>query len=372
MAIIDIDGYLKTIYFDPNHPAAYGGVDKLYRFVKSDGQPVSKGQIKKWLSKQNVYVKHKPLKRKFTRARVVVPRKFYQFDADTISMTRYDKNNMGFKYILIIVDILSRFAWTHPLKSLTGKEMVVALKTVLSKNPENMRTDGGSEFINVQVSRYLRSQNIDNFQTLNEAKANYVERIIKTIKTKLVKYMHHNETFEWVDVLPKIIHNYNNTYHRSIKMTPSQALTIDNPTLWQMQYGPKPKPLTKITSKPPKDKSPYTFKMGDKVKLSFIRSKFDRAYDQKWTDEVFSITERTNKQNIPQYSVKDWSNDPVRGTFYEAELQNVTVNEDVEYKIEKVLKYRMHRGQRQAFIKWSGWHRKFNSWIDANTIEEKV
>jgi len=366
-----IDDYLKDIYFDPNHSAAYGGVDKLYRFVKSDGQSISKDQIKKWLSKQIVYVKHKPLKHKFPRARVVVPRKFYQFEADTMSMTRYEKYNNGFNYILIVMDILSRFAWSHPLKSLTGKEMVSAFNTVLIKNPENIRTDGGSEFINGRVKRYLTSRNIDNFQTLNEAKANYVERLIKTIKTKLVKYMQHNGTFKWVDVLPEILHSYNHTYHRSIKLTPSQAMTTDDTVLWQIQYAPKPKPVAKIKYKPPKEKTPYRYKIGDKVKLTFMRSKFDRAYDEKWTDEMFYITERSNKQDIPQYRVKDWSNDPVRGTFYEAELQKVDVNEDVEYKIEQVIKYRKRNGRRQAFVKWRGWHRKFNSWIDASTIKEK-
>ena len=364
------DEYLRKIYYDVNHPAAYGGLDKLYRFVKSDGQLISKTYLKKWLTKQNVYVKHKPVRRKFKRQQVIVPRKYYQFDADTVNMTRYDAYNKGYKYILIVIDILSRYAWSYPLKSLTGKEMVMALKAILAKNPEHLRTDGGKEFMNAQVERFLKSQKIEHFQTLNETKANYAERIIQTIKTKLTKYMNHKETLEWVSVLPDVMHSYNNTYHRSIKVTPNQALTVDDTKLWKIQYGPKMSTQEKGQHKA-RTKKLYEFDVGDRVKISYLRSVFERAYDQRWTDEIFTVIDRSSRQDIALYKLKDWSNEPISGTFYGAELQKVDVPEDIEYKIEKVLKYRKRNGKKEAFVKWQGWHKKFNSWIDASIIKDK-
>ena len=109
MADISVDEYLKSVYFDSENPASYGGLDKLYRHVKSEGLNISKGQIKKWLSQQSIYTKHRPVKRTFKRTRVVVPSKFYQFDSDTVSMTKYEKYNHGYRYILIVIDILSRY-----------------------------------------------------------------------------------------------------------------------------------------------------------------------------------------------------------------------------------------------------------------------
>ena len=67
MANRDLDEYLKNIYYDAEHPASYSGVDKLYRFAKTDGQNISKGKITGWLSTQNVYNKHKPIRFNFKR-----------------------------------------------------------------------------------------------------------------------------------------------------------------------------------------------------------------------------------------------------------------------------------------------------------------
>ena len=191
-------------------------------------------------------------------------------------MVRYGKYNNGYKHILILIDILSRFAWTYALKSLTGKEMKEALQVVLKNPIKKLRTDSGSEFANGTVKAFLQSKGIDHFTTLNEKKANYAERLIQTLKTKITKYMPKNGTYEWVNVLPPVTSSYNKTYHRSIQMTPTQAMNTDDVTLWNLQYNPVAVKKRPISSKPPKDKSPYSFKEGDKVKLSFIKSKFDR------------------------------------------------------------------------------------------------
>ena len=172
--------YLNQIYFDSSHPAAFGGIDKLYKFVKEHRPNISKEFIRKWLSGQEIYVKHKSLKFNFRRRRVIVPTKYYQFDVDTMSMIRFSDSNDGYKYVLVVIDILSRFAWTHALKTLTAKEMVQALKKTLTKFPKKLRSDGGSEFINSSVKKLLTSVGTEHFQTLNEKKANFAERLIKT------------------------------------------------------------------------------------------------------------------------------------------------------------------------------------------------
>ena len=170
MAKFNIEQYLNGIYFDPNHPAAYSGLDKLHRYVKKDGHKISKSKIRNWLSKQSVYNKHKPVRYSFKRSRVIVPTKLYQFDSDTASMVQYSKNNAGYKYILVLIDILSRYAWTKPLKTLTGKEMVKALESIFDKTPQKLRSDMGTEYMNDNVKRYLELNKITHFQSLNEKK----------------------------------------------------------------------------------------------------------------------------------------------------------------------------------------------------------
>ena len=365
----ELDKYLESIYYDENNPASFGGLDRIYRFVKNDGRYViSKRKIKEWLQTQLVYVHHKPVKKNFKRLRVIVPRKYYQFDGDTVSMLRYEEYNGGYKYILVLIDILSRFAWTYPLKTLTGKEMVTALKACIDTTPTHLRTDHGSEFVNNNVSKFLKSRNIGHIVTLNEKKANYAERFIKTLKNKITRYMQFAREFKWVKALPKITAAYNKAYHRSIRMTPYMAMKTDDPKLWIMQYSPKKIKVKTKPKKQVKSKAPYTFRIGNKVKLSYLTSPFTKTYDEKWTTEMFIITGREIKQGIAQYTLKDWNNDPIRGTFYEQELQQVTIDDGV-YNIEKVLKRRVRNKKKEVLVRWEGYNKNFDSWIAESDIK---
>ncbi len=108
--------YLENIYFNPKHPAAYAGFNKLYKFVKSDRKDISKKQLKDWLGKQEAYTSHQPVIRKFKRPRVIVGKKDRQWDGDTAYMVIYEKENDGIQYFALFIDIFTRYVWTHPLK----------------------------------------------------------------------------------------------------------------------------------------------------------------------------------------------------------------------------------------------------------------
>ena len=59
----------------------------------------------------------------------------------------------------------------------------------------------------------------------------------------------------------------------------------------------------------------------------------------------------------------------IKGTFYESELQKITVDPDQTWKVEKVLKSRGRGQNKQYFVKWKYHPKKFNSWISASDIE---
>ena len=98
--------YLKSIYFDPSHPASFGGPDRLYQIVKKEGKyKISHSQIKKWIQKQESYSRNKGVKRNFQRGRVIVAGIDDQFDADLASLIYYADDNDGYKYLLVVIDI---------------------------------------------------------------------------------------------------------------------------------------------------------------------------------------------------------------------------------------------------------------------------
>lgn len=365
------ESYLEQIYFSLSHPASFSGLDKLQKAIKSEGKyNINRIQLKKWLSQQHGYTSHRGVKRRFKRPRVIVSAKDQQFDGDTVNMVQYGKENKGFKYILVLIDIFTRFLWTYPLKTLKAVEMVTAMKEVFSViTPEKLRTDNGSEFVNKTVEEYLNSKDVKHFTTRNETKSNFAERVIRTVKSKITHYMTHKQSHEWVSILQDVTKSYNTTFHRSIKMTPAKAREADRITLWKVQYETVDNPLRNLKS----DKSEirtYTLKVGDQVKISFLKKAFERAYDEKWSREVFIITGRVMKQNIAQYTIKSWDNDPVIGRFYQEELQKVHVDNSTIYNIEKVVRKKRKRKKVLCLVKWQGWGEQYNTWVPESEIQD--
>ena len=84
-------------------------------------------------------------------------------------------------------------------------------------------TDHGKEFFNKHVNDVLKKNDIKLYTTENEEKASVVERWNRTIKTRMWKYFTANNTKNYINKLDELIERYNNTYHRSIGCTPSQA-----------------------------------------------------------------------------------------------------------------------------------------------------
>ena len=86
-----------------------------------------------------------------------------------------------------------------------------------------LQTDHGSECIGKKTQALFQENDIKWFETYNTVKAQVVERFNRTLKDRMYTYFTANDTKQWVDVFPDLVYNYNNSYHRSIKMTPAEA-----------------------------------------------------------------------------------------------------------------------------------------------------
>lgn len=370
-----MDEYLAGVYYDISNPASYSTAQKLHIQARKDNRNYTLSNIENWLKKQETYTLFKPIAEKGKRPRVVVPDKFYQFDADTMNMVKWGKFNEGNSYILIIIDILSRFTWTFPLHTVSGKETVQNLQKLFSHQKcDVFRTDSGPEFRNKWVKTYLQELKIKHVMTRNETKANYAERVIKTLKSKLVKNMYYNQTHRWIDDLDHLTNSYNLSYHRSIKMSPKEAINTDDVDLWRAQYLPSvSRPfLPKNKRKDPRKQSRNIFKfdIGDTVRLAKFKKTFTRAYDENWTHELFIVVDRHAQQGVSLYTVKSWDNELIDGKFYENELKKVKVSENTVYKIEKIIK-RKKQGRRSGYIvRWLGWPARYDSWVSDSDFRD--
>ena len=79
------------------------------------------------------------------------------------------------------------------------------------------------EFYNNSFKKRLKDNNVEIYSTHNEAKFVVAERPIRTLKTKIYKYMTSASKCVYIDKLDDIVNEYNSTYHRTIKVKPSDS-----------------------------------------------------------------------------------------------------------------------------------------------------
>ena len=359
----DAQNYLKTLYSNPKKVGSLGGIKNLYKKVKEANEfDISLSQLKKWLKSQETYTLHKDINRRIKRNKVIVGDVNQQWDMDIADLSKFANKNRQYRYILLSIDILSKYIRTSPLKTKSAKEVSDAFKKMISSvKPQYLHTDRGKEFTNKTFQNLLSQENIKHFFTNNELKAMLAERAIKTIKLKIFKFFTESRKFNWIDVLSDITKTYNETVSNVTGMPPDEVTIRNEDLVWQNIYPDKFYPQKPIN---------FKFQINDKVRVSYLKTTFQRAYDYFWTGEIFIVTERFVKDFIPKYRLKDWNNEPIEGSFYTEELQEVLVDENTTYRIEKIIARRTRNGVREVQVKWFLWPNKFNSWIPANSIED--
>ena len=358
------EGYLKSIYYDPDHPASYSGLDTLFRAIQKEGRfNINRKQLREWLKTQETYSLHHQVRRRFKRPQVVVSGIGKQADADLMDMSQLAEYNDNFKYVLLHIDDFSRFVRTVPLRSKNGNEVAKAFKEIFKTGgiTQKIRTDKGTEFTNKTVQQLFKREGIHHFVTQNETKASLEERAIKSVKSKYFRYMTHKQTFRYVDIIDEVTRAYNHRYHRTIKMRPVDVSPENESELWLRMYSNKKEPVKR---------APFTFNIGDWVRISYLKRTFSREYDEKYTRELFKVIGRDYRQEKPVYTLEDYAGDPVKGTFYPEELQSVTVRDDDVYKIEKIIGSRKRRGHpKEVLVRWLGWGPKYDSYVTEEELK---
>ena len=352
---------LASVYLHPSHPASFGGVDAVYGAIKEEGETdISRKDVQVWLSQQDVYTLHKPARRRYKRSRVIVSGINAQFQADLGDVQNLSPYNKGYKYLLTCIDIFSKYAWTVPLKTKTGQELVKAFQTILSsgRNPNKLQTDQGKEFVNEHFQKFLRDKNIHFFTTNSGLKASVVKRYNRTLKNKMYRYFTAKNTLRYIDVLPKLVSSYNKTCHRSIKMAPTQVTKKNEAKVWDILYGEDKQKRVR-----------YKFAVGDRVRISKVKRMFENSFLPNFTEEIFTIYKRMTRR-VPVYKLKDDAGEILEGTFSEPELQKIVKNDDV-YRVEKILRKRKRNGAVEYLVKWKGYEDpKFNSWVSERDISK--
>lgn len=358
---------LEKYYFDPTFPGSFSGYSSFSKGLKDNDIKIKQKDVKNWLLDQEEYTIHRPLRKNFLRNRTIVYGIDNTWQADLIDMQKFSKFNNDNKYLLSVIDVFSKYAWVRPIKNKSNSSIIEAFSEIFKeRKPQKIHSDKGTEFIGKDTQRFFKKNDIAFYFLESEMKASIVRRFNRTIKEKMWRYFSKLGNKKYIEILDDLVDSYNNSYHRSIKMHPSQVNKSNENDVFENLYGFEPK-LVKDYSV--SDKNQIKFKRGDLVRISKYKNIFDKGYTPNWTREIFTIHDIIVR-DIPVYILKDYSGEIVEGTFYDYEIQKVFKTSDI-FKVEEILKKRKTKSGIELFVKWLGYPSKFNSWIKESDIADK-
>ena len=259
-------------------------IEKLYFKLKDKG--ITRKDIQQFLDKQATYQQHKTVRRKIIYFPIVSPGINHTLQIDLADFSDISSMNDGFKYLIVIIDVFSRYAWVFPIKNKNSTTINNIMNDFLLKMPDVriIMSDNGSEFINTEYKGILNKLKIkplyvDNTNHHNH-KLSIVDRFIRTLRTMIDKYLTMRDTNKYINVLNKILDTYNNSYHSSIKSMPSK------PDEEYIRSSYAERQMNALIQE-------STFDIGDSVRFLKNRVTFSKGSLPSWSKEVHKIINRT-------------------------------------------------------------------------------
>jgi len=116
------DKILEDLYYNPKNSSAFGGFKRLYQAVKNkrknNNTKYTENDVKQWLSGQESYTlfRHR-LRNKYPTSKYEVSTIDQQWSIDLADMQIISRQNKGYRYLLCVIDVFSKYAWVKPVKT---------------------------------------------------------------------------------------------------------------------------------------------------------------------------------------------------------------------------------------------------------------
>ena len=352
----DYTKLLQNLYNNPESPAAFSGVDRLWREARKVLKHIPKRVIQDYLEGHRTYTLMRPRRIHFKRAKTIPAGFMTDVQVDLADFQKLSRHNQGNRYLLLGIDVLSKRIFGVPVKAKNGENMVTAFDLLLKQmpmKPHRIFSDKGTEFKNSLMKEFFHKEEIQKLEaTHSTVKASLAERAIRNIKQRIYRYFAQNKTLDWVQVLPKIIEGINKAKSRVHGMRPIDVNFDNAQYVWEMIYGDV------FSNKKMRPK----LKKGDYIRMSVGKGVFEKGYIPNWGDEILQIERVKDNVDPIRYKVQDEKGEKFKGSFYNEELARVRKDADTEYRIEKVVKKKKRSdGTYDLLVKFMGYPER--EWI---------
>ena len=298
------DELIESLYYSPK--TGYIGVNKLYEKLKPYG--ITQNKIKACLRKQALYqISQSPPMGSFVAQ---YPLQEFQIDLIYLENKHLNDNSYG----LTCIDAFTKKADIELIKKKDEPNIIQAMKKLLDRMgvPDMIYCDEGSEFTSHAFGKLCEDKKIKLILSLRHA--SICERFHRTFKALLYKYLQASKSKTITKVLPDLLYNYNNSYHRTIKMTPEEACEKENTdTVYENIYN-----ASTTVVRP-------EIKVGDKVRVLLKEIGVQtKKYKPQYSETIHTVTEI----KLPYYYVNNITKGYLRA--YLMKVPDGTVNKDVD------------------------------------------
>jgi len=294
---------IRKVYYDPL--TGFSGINKTFQTLKKQGHKITRKEIETFIKKQEIAQISKKNVGKF--GSFVPPHPLYEFQIDLIYLE--DKHLNKTSYGLVCIDTFTKIGDVELIKRKSASEVTMAMKEILKRMgiPMFIYVDEGSEFKNDEFMKLMNDNKIKVIFTLTHAPM--VERLNRTLKELLYKYLQSTKTKTITKVLPKIIKNYNNAYHTTIQMSPNEVNDKNKGQVYRNI-------LSKATIK-----SREPIHVGDIVRVQLKKKGFQKGYKPKFSKELYTVESKEGQL----YTIKGLDRKYLRA-FLQKVSGNVEVN----------------------------------------------
>ena len=346
---------LSKIYSNPRNSSSFSSVEKLYDAARKKRKNIKRKEVEDFLASQDSYTLFRNRRVNYPTAKThaISTDQMWQLDLSTLIHLAEENDNI--KYLFVCIDVFSRYLWIRPLESKSSEESAKAIVSIFKEGriPGFIVSDSGTEFKG-KFQEVLKAHNVGYFTLHSPSKASIAERIQRTIKTRIFRYLNHNNTKRYIDVLQHIVYAYNSAIHRTIGTTPIKKSSSNQYEILKFSNNKKIK---------------YRYSPGDFVIVSRAPSTFKKSFEGTFNSEIFIVHKLMLRSNIKVYQLRDLNDKVIEGIFYEEEIQKVNFDPDDEFKIEKIIHKRKIKGKYHYKVRWVGYPSSFDSYIPVDSIK---
>lgn len=360
--------YLNEQFFDLENPTSFGGNKSvlllaLRRKFPSLSSSAARKFVDIWVRRTREYNLFRKARQRFPTPHIgVPPTANFQFHIDLADLQQYKDTNKGFRFVLVLIDCLTRYVRLRPLYTKKPSEVSIVLREIFRTGfkPKYLQGDAGMEFLGRATQSMLKEEGVRFFVSQSNYKAAMAERVIRTLKERLSRYFRSSNLPRWYSILPQMEKNLNQSAHRSLHGLTPHAVHA-NPHLqgmvWERIYEGE-------------EQSPR-LQEGDWVRIARRRGTFEKGYSTVWSNVVYRIG-RIRKGNPPMYVLEDPDDgfEALRGFFNQAEIQQVDNPVEAPHEIERVIEVeKLASGGRRYLVKWKNFPNYQAQWLEGKDLD---